>query len=116
MAKKTVWKDDTIPPTNYIWVKTDTVGGVQGVYEHDGRKWVKIATGEGGGGCMTGDGIINVTDLHGHPMKINFSKAPDANTIVLRTDTGAVRVMSPKNPDEAVDLATLNAMFSWIEK
>lgn len=47
MAKKTIWKDNSTPPTNYIWMRTDASGNVIGVYEYTNGSWVKIAAGRG---------------------------------------------------------------------
>lgn len=43
MAKKVVWKDNTTPPTNYIWMRTDASGNVIGVYEYINGSWTKVA-------------------------------------------------------------------------
>jgi hypothetical protein len=44
MAKKTIWKDNSTPPTNYIWMRTDASGNLMGIYEYINGSWIKIAS------------------------------------------------------------------------
>ncbi len=67
MAKKTLWKDNTMPPTNFLWLKLDPWGEVIGLFEWNGVEWVKVkGKGEGGSGIkyVDKDGVEhNITDL-----------------------------------------------------
>lgn len=40
MAKKTLWIDNTVPPTDFIWLKLDADGKEIGYFEHNGKNWV----------------------------------------------------------------------------
>lgn len=39
---KVIWIDNTIPPTSYIWMKTDLNNKLIGVYEYIKNKWTEI--------------------------------------------------------------------------
>lgn len=39
---KKIWRDNTMPPTNYIWMRTNVKNELIGVYEWLNGKWHKI--------------------------------------------------------------------------
>lgn len=39
---KKIWRDNTMPPTNYIWMKTDLKKKLIGIYEWYNGKWHEI--------------------------------------------------------------------------
>lgn len=114
MGKILIWKDNNTPPTNYIWIKQNAYGQTEGIFEHDGNKWVRI-----GGGGGTGDGVpvtnepnkIYATNSEGNQTTLNFSINPLPNTLVMRTSYGTIRTETPQDSKDAVPLE----LFSWIE-
>lgn len=112
MAKKQVWIDNTRPPTNYIWVKTDSNGNVTGVFQYNGSAWVRIAVGRNTT-TVEGDGIIEAITLNGDPIQIGYSIDPVANTIAVRTETGTLKASTPSGND-LQELVTVE-MISWNE-
>lgn len=115
MGKKQVWTDNTMPPTNYIWVKTTDAGTIEGVYEHNGSYWVKIARSDSGYGdyvpASTGMNRIYATSLNGEQITIEYSVDPIPDTIAKRTDYGSLRAADP-HVDQEQDLVTAK-MLMW---
>ena len=109
MAKKSIWIDNTRPPTNYIWAKTDLLGNVVGVYEWDGSTWIKIANSNTT--TITGDGILSATTLEGETVEVGYSMSPYSGTVVVRTVDGTVLSKTPSG-DDPNELATVELM-SW---
>lgn len=109
MAKKSIWIDNTRPPTNYIWAKTDLSGNVVGVYEWDGSTWIKIANSNVVTG--NGDGTISAVTLNGEEVQMSYSMSPYPGNIVVRTDEGTILSNTPDgdNPQEVVTVE----MLSW---
>lgn len=115
MAKKQFWKDNTTPPTNFIWCKLNDFGQIEGVYEHNGVRWVKIASGN----SESGDGVpttskpnkIYATDLNGNQITIDYNIDIVPNTIAIRTDYGSLRGAYPKKEDDLVP----SKMMMWNE-
>lgn len=123
MAKKVLWQDNTVPPTNYLWLRMDAKGKIMGLYEHNGLTWVKIAgenkfpsdnpTSGSCDGCVQTSETPNsvyVTDLSGKQITINYSQAPVPDTIVQRTSTGSIKSAKPQDSDEVV----VREMLEWI--
>lgn len=93
MAKKTIWKDNTTPPTNYIWMRTDASGNVLGVYEYTNGSWMKIAAGRGiassNGTIVTNNGtVVYYTTMEQGATETNLSG------IVCRDENGIAQVAS----------------------
>lgn len=109
MAKKSVWIDNTIPPTNYIWVKTDEYGEIIGVFQYDGSTWVRLAIGNTA--TIEGDGVINAITLNGDAIDIHYSIDPLSNTIVVRTESGTIKSSTPTGNDPS-EVVTVELM-SW---
>lgn len=109
MAKKSIWIDNTRPPTNYIWAKTDLEGNVIGVYEWDGSTWIKIANSNTT--TVTGDGVISAVTLSGETVQVNYSISPYPASIVIRTDGGTILGETPDG-DNPQELVTVELM-SW---
>lgn len=115
MAKKQLWKDNTMPPTNFIWCKLNDFGQVEGVYEHNGVRWIKIASGSGG----TNSGVpttpipnrIYATDLNGNQITIGYSVDPIPNTVAVRTNYGSIKGAFPKEEDDLMPAK----MLMWDE-
>lgn len=113
MSKKVFWKDNTTPPTNHIWCKTDGEGNVLGVYEHNGDTWVPIQR------PSTGDGVpvtnipnqVYVTDEYGNQVTIDYSVSAIPNTIAIRSDKGNLKTGLPVDSDDCIPLS----LFSWID-
>lgn len=113
MSKKVFWKDNTIPPTNHIWCKTDGEGNVLGIYEHNGDTWVPVKK------PSTGDGVpitnipnqVYVTDEYGNQITLKYSIDPDPNTIAIRSNKGNLKTGNPVDTDDCVPLSS----FSWID-
>lgn len=109
MAKKSIWIDNTRPPTNYIWAKTDLEGNILGVYEWDGSTWIKIANSNTTD--VIGDGIISAVTLNGEEVQVSYSMSPYPGNIVVRTDEGTVLGATPSGKDPQ-ELVTVELM-SW---
>lgn len=109
MAKKTIWIDNTRPPTNYIWAKTDLEGNIAGVYEWNGFEWIKIASNNTVIG--NGDGLISAVTLNGEEVQMAYGMSPYPGSIVVRTDQGTILSNTPdgSNPQELVTVE----MLSW---
>lgn len=113
MAKKSIWIDNTRPPTNYIWAKTDSSGKVIGVYQWNGSTWVKIASTTE---TVTpeGDGTITATTLEGDTIKLAYSMSAQPGTVAIRTDKGTLIGKTPDGEDPQ-ELVTVE-MLSWDEE
>lgn len=109
MAKKSIWIDNTRPPTNYIWAKTDLEGNVIGVYEWNGSAWIKIANSNNT--TIEGDGVISAVTLNGEEVKVNYSISPYPASMVIRTDEGTVLSSTPSG-DNPKELVTVD-LLSW---
>ena len=48
---KLIWRDNTMPPTNYIWMRTDMNDELIGIYEWRNGRWWKIRAKSGSGDC-----------------------------------------------------------------
>lgn len=93
MAKKTIWKDNSTPPTNYIWMRTDASGNVIGVYEYTNGSWVKIAAGRGinasNGTVLSNNGsVVYYTTMEQGAEELNLSG------LVCRDENGIAQVAS----------------------
>ena len=91
MAKKTIWKDNTTPPTNYIWMRTDASGNVIGIYEYTNGSWVKIASTRG---TAASNGVIvtnNGTVTYYTSME-QAAEETDLSGIVCRDSNGVAQV------------------------
>lgn len=91
MAKKTIWKDNTTPPTNYIWMRTDASGNVVGIYEYINGSWTKIAAARGvgssNGTIMTNNGaVVYYTTME------QGAEETDLSGIVCRDENGVAQV------------------------
>lgn len=91
MAKKTIWKDNTTPPTNYIWMRTDASGNVIGVYEYTNGSWVKIASAKGisasNGTVLSSNGtVVYYTTME------QVADETDLSGIVYRDENGIAQV------------------------
>jgi len=113
MAKKSVWIDNTTPPTNFIWVKTDEYGEIIGVYEYSNGEWVKIASGNNAE--VSGDGVVVVTTLDGTETVIGYSEKAVPSTILVRTNSGVLKASTPTSESDLEDdtsVVTLE-MLKW---
>lgn len=112
MAKKLIWKDNTEPPKDRIWIRLDETGNVIGIYEYNGVKWVKIATGSvnnSGGGTWTGTAEnMKIITLDGEVLTVEGSQLAIPDTIAVRTSTGQLKAADPISED---DLVTLKLMM-----
>ena len=98
MAKKSIWIDNTRPPTNYIWAKTDASGNIIGIYQWNGSAWVKIAS-TMGDVTPEGDGTITAITLEGEEIQLYYSISANPGTVVVRTDTGTILANKPSGND-----------------
>jgi len=111
MAKKSIWIDNTRPPINYIWAKTDSAGNIIGVYQWNGTTWIKIASTVVDPNTPKGDGTIQAVTLEGESIDIAYSMSPNPGTIVIRTDKGTILSRTPDGNDPQ-ELVTVE-MLSW---
>ena len=109
MAKKSLWIDNTMPPTNYIWAKRNECGEIIGVFEWNGSTWVRIANSV----TVTpeGDGTISAITLNGGIVQIPYSMSTDSSTIMVRTDKGTAITVTPDGSDPQ-EIATVE-LLSW---
>lgn len=115
MAKKIVWKDNTTPPTNYIWMKTDASGNVIGVYEYINGSWADVE--------------VKTTDSLSGTIPSNSGKIPyystmeqssdqiDLSGVVYRDENGIAQVAtlpgdSSQWRDE--DIVNVNTMQTYV--
>lgn len=111
MAKKVLWRDNTTPPTNHIWAKTDGEGNLIGIYEHNGDIWVPIQTPTSGGVPTTNiPNQVYVTDEYGNQTTVPYAVNPIPNTIVMRDNKGKVKTGIPEDQEDCIPLSC----FSWI--
>ena len=110
MAKKSIWIDNTRPPTNYIWAKTDASGNIIGVYQWNGSGWIKIASTTE---TVTpeGDGTIKAITLEGEEIQLYYSMSAHPGTVVVRTDKGTILGVTPTGEDTQ-ELVTAE-MLMW---
>lgn len=90
-----------MPPTNYIWVKTDEYGEIIGVYEYSNGEWVKIASGTDAE--VTGQGVVEVTTTNGDTTVIGYSEKADPSTIIVRTNSGVLKAATPTSESDLED-------------
>lgn len=117
MAKKTIWKDNSTPPTNYIWMRTDESGNVIGVYEYIRGSWVRITTARGisasNGTILTNNGtVVYYTTME------QGAKEEDLSGIVYRDENGIAQVATL--PDDKTqwrdeDIVNVSTMQTYVE-
>lgn len=90
MAKKVVWKDNTTPPTNYIWMRTDASGNVIGVYEYINGSWTKVAA----RGLASSNGTITSSsgEIPYYSTMEQGSAEADLSGVVYRDENGIAQV------------------------
>ena len=114
MAKKSIWVDNTRPPTNYIWAKTDSSGKIIGVYEYTGTSWIElISKNNPDADVPTGDGVIKAITLSGESINISYSMSELPGTVAIRTDKGTLMGETPSGEDPK-ELVTVE-LLSWKE-
>lgn len=116
MAKKTVWKDNTTPPTNYVWMRTDAAGNVIGVYEYINGSWVKVSSGRGldssNGTIVSSNGEI----VYYSTME-QGSLEDDLSGVVYRDENGIAQVATlPEDTSQwrGEDIVNVNTMQNYI--
>lgn len=116
MAKKTVWKDNTTPPTNYVWMRTDAAGNVIGVYEYINGSWVKVSSGRGldssNGTIVSSNGEI----VYYSTME-QGSLEEDLSGVVYRDENGIAQVATlPEDTSQwrGEDIVNVNTMQNYI--
>lgn len=116
MAKKTVWKDNTTPPTNYVWMRTDAAGNVIGVYEYINGSWVKVSSGRGldssNGTIVSSNGEI----VYYSTME-QGSLEDDLSGVVYRDENGIAQVATlPEDTSQwrGEDVVNVNTMQNYI--
>jgi len=117
MAKKTIWKDNTVPPTNYIWMRTDAAGNVVGVYEYINGSWTKIAAARGvsssNGTIVTNNGtVVYYTTMEQGAEETNLSG------IVCRDENGIAQVATlPEDITQwrSEDIVNVSTMQTYVD-
>lgn len=112
MAKKSVWRDNTEPPTNYIWVRLDDMGNVIGVYEHNGSVWTPVVSATSvAPGSTSGAAESLLVDLENgeEPQKVkgSVSASTEEHTIAVRTEDGRLKASEAIESDDVVTLSFL---------
>ena len=108
MAKKSLWIDNTTPPTNYIWAKTNEYGEIIGVFEWNGSIWVRIANSTTV--IPEGDGTISAVTLNGEIVQIPYSMSAYPGTMMVRTDKGTSIAVTPDGSDPQ-EIATVELLL-----
>lgn len=96
MAKKSIWIDNTIPPTNYIWAKTDELGNILGIYKWNGKQWEEIEMAvvpDGETDLKDGQFVITGTNQQtGESVTLIVSESPvyGAQSVAVRSVTGTL--------------------------
>jgi len=110
MGKKTLWKDNTMPPTNYLWLKIGQDGEVVGLYEHNGHRWIKIADGEHVGSSLTfidldgvehtisnlsarSDGVVQIGIIDGPTISNLITVDYATNNLLAKDDPNLVTIV-----------------------
>lgn len=91
MAKKVVWKDNTTPPTNYIWMRTDASGNVIGVYEYINGSWTKVTVAKGLA-SSNGTIISSSGEIRYYSTMEQGSVEADLSGVVYRDENGIAQV------------------------
>ena len=90
MAKKTIWKDNSTPPTNYIWMRTDASGNVIGIYEYTNGSWIKIGSSKVG--AANGTVISNSGEVVYYSTMEQGTSNMNLAGIVYRDENGVAQV------------------------
>lgn len=115
MAKKTIWKDNTTPPTNYIWMRTDVSGNVIGIYEYINDSWVKVSSARGSS--------LNGTITSSSGEIIYYSTMEEGSTeenlagVVYRDENGIAQVATlPEDHSQwrGEDIVNVNTMQNYM--
>lgn len=113
MAKKSLWIDNTVPPTNYIWAKTDDAGNIIGIYKWNSYKWEEIPM------SVVPDSDIDLADGQyvitgknqetGESVSFIVSESPvyGAQSVAIRSVTGTLSGAPAVNDDEYLTRAQM---------
>lgn len=113
-SKRYVWKDNTEPPKNYIWIRLNDSGSYIGTYEYKHGRWEKIKEMDSGSGLeglyvlLKSDAkIIYANDLLGNQTEIPYSDQVSNATIAQRTADGRLKCAEAVDSDDAVTRADI---------
>lgn len=116
MAKKTIWKDNSTPPTNYIWMRTDASGNLMGIYEYTNGSWIKIASSRAisssNGTVISSSGEV----VYYNTMEQGASGV-DLSGIVYRDENGIAQVATlseDKTQWRDEDIVNVNTMQTYV--
>lgn len=117
MAKKVVWKDNTIPPTNYIWMRTDASGNVIGVYEYINGSWTKVAAARG---LASSNGTITSSsgEIPYYSTMEQGSAEVDLSGVVYRDENGVAQVATlPEDSSQwrDEDIVNVSTMQTYVD-
>lgn len=116
MAKKVVWKDNTIPPTNYIWMRTDASGNVIGVYEYINGSWTKV-TAVRGLASSNGTIISSSGEIPYYSTMEQGSAEADLSGVVYRDENGVAQVATlPEDSSQwrDEDIVNVSTMQTYV--
>lgn len=117
MAKKIVWKDNTTPPTNYIWMRTDASGNVIGVYEYINGSWTKVAAARS---LASSNGTITSSsgEIPYYSTMEQGSAEADLSGVVYRDENGVAQVATlPEDSSQwrDEDIVNVSTMQTYVD-
>ena len=115
--KKVVWKDNTTPPTNYIWMRTDASGNVIGVYEYINGSWTKVAAARG---LASSNGTITSSsgEIPYYSTMEQGSAEVDLSGVVYRDENGVAQVATlPEDSSQwrDEDIVNVSTMQTYVD-
>lgn len=109
MAKKVLWKDNTMPPTNFLWLKINAIDEIEGLFEWNGKRWVKIASGEPGGDKPGSDSAepVKVILLDGRSYNLNSFTIIEGGIVSMLAGDSTINLTTPEYVTDTIN----NALF-----
>lgn len=116
--KKQIWKDNTEPPKNYIWMRLNDSGSYLGTYEYNGDRWVLIKSKDTSDSGSTATcncsekfvyisknaNVVYANDPSGKQTVIKYSNSSMNNSLAMRTVDGRLKSKPAKESDDVVTL------------
>lgn len=117
MAKKIIWKDNTTPPTNYIWMRTDASGNTIGIYEYTNGSWIKIGSSRGVS-ASNGTVISNGGEVIYYSTMEQGMSGTNLAGIVYRDENGVAQVATlseDKSQWREEDIVNVTTMQTYVD-
>lgn len=116
MANINIVKDNNMPSTDKIWVRTTQGGQVLGTYQFINGAWRKINGNVTGDGStivtVNEDGVVYATDADGNQTTIPYSQMAEGVTVVIRNEKSEIISSTPDEDSSDQAVVTLE-MLKW---